>query len=113
MFPPMLSYLGFAAVALGLLFTAYRAYRDFHVGDYHREVAEAGYVNAATAALDAVTSVHEDAPISSDPRDVLHAIESSRGGEGGIRTRGGCLAPTRFPGVRLKPLIHLSCARRS
>jgi hypothetical protein len=30
------------------------------------------------------------------------------GGEGGIRTRGGCLAPTRFPGVRLKPLIHLS-----
>ncbi len=30
------------------------------------------------------------------------------GGEGGIRTRGGLLAPTRFPGVRLKPLIHLS-----
>ena len=33
------------------------------------------------------------------------------GGEGGIRTRGGCLALTRFPGVRLKPLIHLSGRR--
>ena len=32
------------------------------------------------------------------------------GGESGIRTRGGLLAPTRFPGVRLKPLIHLSGA---
>ena len=30
------------------------------------------------------------------------------GGEGGIRTRGGVLPHTRFPGVRLKPLIHLS-----
>ena len=30
------------------------------------------------------------------------------GGEGGIRTRGGILSHTRFPGVRLKPLIHLS-----
>ena len=30
------------------------------------------------------------------------------GGEGGIRTRGGLLTHTRFPGVRLKPLIHLS-----
>ena len=33
------------------------------------------------------------------------------GGEGGIRTRGGLLTHTRFPGVRLKPLIHLSEAR--
>jgi hypothetical protein len=31
-----------------------------------------------------------------------------RGGGGGIRTRGGLLTPTRFPGVRLKPLIHPS-----
>src|SRR2546429_1735993 len=30
------------------------------------------------------------------------------GGEGGIRTRVGVLPQTRFPGVRLKPLIHLS-----
>ena len=36
------------------------------------------------------------------------AFRGRPGGEGGIRTRGGCLAPTRFPGVRLKPLIHLS-----
>ena len=36
------------------------------------------------------------------------ALRGPFGGEGGIRTRGGCLAPTRFPGVRLKPLIHLS-----
>ena len=39
------------------------------------------------------------------------------GGEGGIRTRGGILSHTRFPGVRLKPLIHLSkkahCSRSS
>ena len=34
------------------------------------------------------------------------------GGEGGIRTRGGMLSHTRFPGVRLKPLIHLSCVER-
>lgn len=33
------------------------------------------------------------------------------GGESGIRTRGGLLTHTRFPGVRLKPLIHLSGAR--
>src|SRR3954462_4137831 len=32
----------------------------------------------------------------------------SAGGEGGIRTRVGLLTQTRFPGVRLKPLIHLS-----
>ena len=30
------------------------------------------------------------------------------GGAGGIRTRGGLLTHTRFPGVRLKPLIHRS-----
>ena len=30
------------------------------------------------------------------------------GGAGGIRTRGGLLTLTRFPGVRLKPLIHRS-----
>ncbi len=34
------------------------------------------------------------------------------GGEGGIRTRGGLLTHTRFPGVRLKPLIHLSVKTR-
>ena len=33
------------------------------------------------------------------------------GGEGGIRTRGRGLPYTRFPGVRLKPLIHLSGSR--
>ena len=33
------------------------------------------------------------------------------GGERGIRTPGGLLTHTRFPGVRLKPLIHLSGAR--
>ena len=32
------------------------------------------------------------------------------GGTGGIRTRGGLLTHTRFPGVRLKPLIHRSRA---
>ena len=30
------------------------------------------------------------------------------GGEGGIRTRGTLLAYTRFPGVHLRPLGHLS-----
>ena len=35
-------------------------------------------------------------------------VYTSFGGEGGIRTRGGMLSHTRFPGVRLKPLIHLS-----
>ena len=30
------------------------------------------------------------------------------GGERGIRTPEGLLTLTRFPGVRLKPLIHLS-----
>lgn len=29
-------------------------------------------------------------------------------GQGGIRTREGLVAPTRSPGVRLKPLGHLS-----
>ena len=33
---------------------------------------------------------------------------SIRGGEGGIRTPDRLLTYTRFPGVRLKPLIHLS-----
>ena len=40
---------------------------------------------------------------------VLFSLELLTGGEGGIRTRGGLLTLTRFPGVRLKPLIHLSC----
>ena len=35
-------------------------------------------------------------------------LEGVPGGEGGIRTRGRLLTYTRFPGVRLKPLIHLS-----
>ena len=35
------------------------------------------------------------------------------GGAGGIRTRGGLLTHTRFPGVRLKPLIHRSEALHS
>jgi site-specific DNA recombinase len=35
------------------------------------------------------------------------------GGEGGIRTRGRLLTYTRFPGVRLKPLIHLSSGEAS
>ena len=36
------------------------------------------------------------------------SVKLEIGGEGGIRTRGGLLTLTRFPGVRLKPLIHLS-----
>jgi hypothetical protein len=40
-------------------------------------------------------------------------MKPDSGGEGGIRTRGGLLTLTRFPGVRLKPLIHLSEARYS
>ncbi len=32
------------------------------------------------------------------------------GGESGIRTRVKLFTPTRFPGVRLKPLGHLSRA---
>ena len=36
------------------------------------------------------------------------AKQGLAGGEGGIRTRGRLLTYTRFPGVRLKPLIHLS-----
>ena len=31
------------------------------------------------------------------------------GGESGIRTHGTLLAYTRFPGVHLRPLGHLSC----
>ncbi|CAG9273331.1 hypothetical protein PUN4_770056 [Paraburkholderia unamae] len=34
------------------------------------------------------------------------------GGETGIRTPDRLLTYTRFPGVRLKPLIHLSGGRR-
>ena len=37
-----------------------------------------------------------------------YPMNGAFGGEGGIRTRGGLLTLTRFPGVRLKPLIHLS-----
>ena len=40
------------------------------------------------------------------------AKQGLAGGEGGIRTRGRLLTYTRFPGVRLKPLIHLSVQRR-
>ena len=36
------------------------------------------------------------------------AAKALSGGAGGIRTRGGLLTLTRFPGVRLKPLIHRS-----
>ena len=35
-----------------------------------------------------------------------------RGGEGGIRTHGG-ISHSRFPGVRLKPLSHLSTGART
>jgi hypothetical protein len=38
-----------------------------------------------------------------------YPVKQGIGGESGIRTRGGLLTLTRFPGVRLKPLIHLSC----
>lgn len=36
-----------------------------------------------------------------------------RGGGSGIRTRGGLLTHTRFPGVRLKPLIHPSAGTKA
>ena len=39
---------------------------------------------------------------------VIKGFINHPGGEGGIRTRGRILSYTRFPGVRLKPLIHLS-----
>ena len=38
-------------------------------------------------------------------------FDSNFGGERGIRTLGRLLTYTRFPGVRLKPLIHLSGKR--
>ncbi len=39
---------------------------------------------------------------------VTNGLHSIGGGERGIRTLGRLLTYTRFPGVRLKPLIHLS-----
>jgi hypothetical protein len=44
------------------------------------------------------------------PRRAYRGLFLVFGGQGGIRTRGGLLTHTRFPGVRLKPLIHLSTA---
>ena len=38
----------------------------------------------------------------------LDAVKQVRGGEEGIRTLDRLLTYTRFPGVRLQPLIHLS-----
>ena len=35
-------------------------------------------------------------------------VEELRNGQGGIRTHGTLLTYTHFPGVRLKPLGHLS-----
>ena len=43
-----------------------------------------------------------------------HAMRARNGfsaGEGGIRTLEAVLAPTRFPGVPVRPLQHLSAAR--
>jgi hypothetical protein len=39
---------------------------------------------------------------------ILRGFPPSSGGERGIRTPDRLLTYTRFPGVRLKPLIHLS-----
>ncbi len=39
---------------------------------------------------------------------LLDFLKHVGGGERGIRTPGRLLTYTRFPGVRLKPLIHLS-----
>ena len=46
--------------------------------------------------------------IAGYPLLLTASFASILGGEGGIRTRGRGLPYTRFPGVRLKPLIHLS-----
>ncbi len=47
-----------------------------------------------------------------DVKKPSHWLGFRSGGEGGIRTPDGLLTHTRFPGVRLKPLIHLSEASR-
>jgi hypothetical protein len=38
----------------------------------------------------------------------FNSLIADHGGQGGIRTRGTLLTYTHFPGVRLKPLGHLS-----
>ena len=45
------------------------------------------------------------------PLIAQRAFSPNSGGEGGIRTPDRLLTYTRFPGVRLKPLIHLSGTR--
>ena len=45
------------------------------------------------------------------PLITQRAFSPNSGGEGGIRTPDRLLTYTRFPGVRLKPLIHLSGTR--
>jgi hypothetical protein len=66
--------------------------------------------------FDKQTSANESSTRRIDGRIDGYVIKAPRkalvylilGGEGGIRTRVGILSQTRFPGVRLKPLIHLS-----
>src|SRR3990172_1265115 len=48
------------------------------------------------------------APLRQQRRSPLARASLVVGGEGGIRTRGTLLAYTRFPGVHLRPLGHLS-----
>ena len=43
-----------------------------------------------------------------DTKRSLQAETGLNGGEGGIRTRDTLLTYTHFPGVRLRPLGHLS-----
>ena len=49
-----------------------------------------------------------DSSVSEEKGEKKAPVIGAGGGERGIRTPEGLLTLTRFPGVRLKPLIHLS-----
>ena len=88
---------------LGL--TAYRLAKDIGV-----PLTRIDYIVAGKRAVTAETQTVGSLTAPPKKQERPSRAFAFRGGQGGIRTRGGLLTHTRFPGVRLKPLIHLSTA---
>ena len=71
-------------------------------------ISGAGPQHAVAAVQNKKALIHKEYRAFRGVQDWSDSSELIFGGAGGIRTRGGLLTHTRFPGVRLKPLIHRS-----
>ena len=87
---------------------AVKAFHDDAVSDYALPDPTAIHGSSVSPSTRACYLIRESENKKPLNRLRLNGLSFDLGGETGIRTPDRLLTYTRFPGVRLKPLIHLS-----